>query len=131
MKRREFITLIGAASAWPLVAKPQQALPVIGFLNGASPEGYAPYVAAFRDGLKESGYIEGNNVTIEFHWAEGHYERLSEMAANLVGRDIAVIVANTPANLAAKKATNDPDCIHDGQRSRANRPGFRFEPPGG
>jgi putative tryptophan/tyrosine transport system substrate-binding protein len=106
MKRREFISLIGAASAWPLVAKAQQALPVIGFLNGASPDGYTPYVAAFRDGLKESGYIEGQNVAIEFQWAEGHYERLSEMAANLVKRDVAVIVANTPANLAAKKATD-------------------------
>jgi len=79
---------------------------VVGFLNGASPEGYTPYVAAFRDGLKESGYSDGQNVTIEFHWAEGHYERLPEMADNLVKRDVAVVVANTPANLAAKKATD-------------------------
>jgi putative tryptophan/tyrosine transport system substrate-binding protein len=105
MQRREFITLIGAAAAWPLVANAQQPIPVIGFLNVASPEGYTPYVAAFRDGLKESGYSDGQNVTIEFHWAEGHYERLPEMAANLVQRDVSVIVANTPANLAAKKAT--------------------------
>lgn len=106
MKRREFIGLIGAASTWPLVANAQQAIPVVGFLNGASPEGYTPYVAAFRDGLKESGYSDGQNVTIEFHWAEGHYERLPEMADNLVKRDVAVVVANTPANLAAKKATD-------------------------
>ena len=106
MKRREFIGLIGAASTWPLVANAQQAIPVVGFLNGASPEGYTPYVGAFRDGLKESGYSDGQNVTIEFHWAEGHYERLPEMADNLVKRDVAVVVANTPANLAAKKATD-------------------------
>jgi len=106
MQRREAIMLIGAAAACPLVANAQQAMPVIGFLNVASPDGYRPYVAAFRDGLKESGYIEGQNVAIEFHWAEGHYERLPEMAANLVQRDVSVIVANTPANLAAKKATD-------------------------
>jgi len=106
VKRREFIGLIGAASTWPLVANAQQAIPVVGFLNGASPEGYTPYVGAFRDGLKESGYSDGQNVTIEFHWAEGHYERLPEMADNLVKRDVAVVVANTPANLAAKKATD-------------------------
>jgi len=106
MRRREFITLIGTAAAWPLVANAQQTFPVIGFLNGASLEGYTPYLAAFRDGLKESGYVEGQNVTIEFHWAEGHYERLPEMAADLVRREVSVIVANTPANLAAKKATD-------------------------
>jgi putative tryptophan/tyrosine transport system substrate-binding protein len=107
MRRRDFIAVIGgAAVAWPLMARAQQPMPVIGFLNVASPEGYTPYVAAFRDGLKESGYIEGQNVTIEFHWAEGHYERLPEMAANLVQRNVSVIVANTPANLAAKKATD-------------------------
>src|SRR4051812_13184300 len=106
MRRREFIGLIGAASAWPLVANAQQAMPMIGFLNGASPEGYTPYVAAFRDGLKENGYIEGQNVRIEYHWAEGHYERLPEMATDLVQRQVSVIVANTPANLAAKKATD-------------------------
>ncbi|HEX3117197.1 MAG TPA: hypothetical protein VHQ48_17140 [Bradyrhizobium sp.] len=71
MQRREAITLIGVAAAWPLVAN-AQAIPVIGFLNVASPGGYAHYVAAFREGLKESGYIEGQNVAIEFHWAEGN-----------------------------------------------------------
>src|SRR5664279_4637236 len=107
MQRRDFIKLLGgAAGIWPLAARAQQAMPVIGFLNVASPEGYVNYVAAFRDGLKQSGFVEGQNVTIEFRWAEGHYDRLSEMATELVRRQVSVIVANTPANLAAKKATD-------------------------
>jgi putative tryptophan/tyrosine transport system substrate-binding protein len=106
MKRREFISLIGAATAWPLVSRAQQGMPAIGFLNVASPAGYALYVAAFRDGLKEVGYAEAENVAIEYRWAEGHYERLPAMAADLVQRRVSVIIANTPANVVAKTATS-------------------------
>jgi putative ABC transport system substrate-binding protein len=107
MKRRDFIALLGSAAALPLVVRAQQpARPVVGFLNVASPEGYEHHVIAFRDGLKERGYVEGENLTIEFRWAEGHYDRLPGMAAELVRRDVSVIVANTPANLAAKAATS-------------------------
>ena len=108
MRRREFITLLGgAAVAWPLAARAQQqpAMPLVAFLNGASPDGYAPYVAAFRQGLKEAGFVEGQNVAIEFRWVEGQYDRVPAMVAELVRRRVAVIVANSPGNLAAKAAT--------------------------
>src|SRR5262245_1275239 len=106
MRRREFITLIGGAAAvWPLAARAQQAaMPVIGFLNSASPEGYGPRVAAFRQGLQEGGYSEGQNVTVEYRWAEGQYDRVPVIALELLDRRVAVLVANTPGVLAIKSA---------------------------
>jgi putative tryptophan/tyrosine transport system substrate-binding protein len=106
MRRREFITLLGAASTWPFIARAQQAMPIVAFVRDGSADGNARNVAGFRKGLSESGYVEGQNVTVEYHWLEGQYDRLPALLADLVRRQVAVIV--TPGNVpsrAAKAAT--------------------------
>jgi putative tryptophan/tyrosine transport system substrate-binding protein len=134
VRRRAFITLLGGSAAWPLTARAQQAaMPVVGFMSTLSPASISRPVAGFHQGLREAGYVEGQNVAIEYRWAQGHYDRLPELAADLVGRRVAVIVASggDPSPQIAKAATQTipivfgmfGDPVREGLVNSLSRPG--------
>src|ERR671917_1013646 len=107
MRRRSFITLLGGVASWPLATSAKQKpMPVIGFLGSGSPGPFAPYVAEFRRGLSDTGYVEGQNLVIEYHWAEGKYDKLPGIIASLIDRKVHVIVATGVSSLMAKNATS-------------------------
>ena len=136
MKRREFITLIGGVAAWPLAVRAQQpAMPVVGFLNQGSANADGSFAIAFRRGLRDVGFVEGQSVVIEYRWAEGHYNQLSELAADLVRHKVSVIAsAYAAATRAVKGATSEipivfltgTDPVRSGLVSSINRPGGRI-----
>jgi putative ABC transport system substrate-binding protein len=131
-ERRLFFMLVGGAAVWPFAMQAQQPkMPVVGFLNGGSPDGYAKYVTGFLQGLTETGYVEGKNVRVDYRWARGQYDHLEAMAADLVRQRVAVIAANTPAAPIAKAATAEipivfvstGDAVIGGLVTGFNRPG--------
>ena len=109
MRRREFIRFLGSAAVgWPVAVRAQAAMPVVGFLNGATAENYAKFVSEFRRGLNEMGFIEGQNVVVEYRWAEGHYERLPDLAADLINQRVAVIAATRCAFNSGEPGRRNP-----------------------
>jgi putative ABC transport system substrate-binding protein len=131
MRRRSFITLLGGAATWPIAARAQSSIPVIGFINGSSATAYAAFVQAFIRGLAETGHTVGENVAIEYRWAEGHYDRIPDMVDDLVRRRVAVLAPNTPAAHATKRAAGNipvvfftgEDPVASGLVASLNRPG--------